>query len=241
MSLTTLEAKMDNPWKEISSEKRVLDVDEKEVRKHNEKYKDNDERLISLNYFPEPFIGDPNAKIYLLLGNPGMEADRTKRIENYNIIKKNSDYYIKNLKHQAADPNFPLYYLHEAFKNIDEGGYIWWRKALGKLKNENVSFEKIAKSFFAVETYGYHSANGENKMRSLPSSQYSYHLVKKAIADKKLIIVTRAVSVWSKHVKELRDYYNCYFLASNMGIRLSETTLSPGAYKQVRSILEESK
>ena len=241
MLLTTSEEKMENPWKEISKKEKVLKMDKEKIFEHNERYKSNDERLISLDYFPEPFIGDPKAEIYLLLGNPGMEVNLERRIEITEKMKNNSDYYIRNLKHQAVNPRFPLYFLDDNFETVDRDGHNWWKKALGKLTNENVTFENISKSFFAVETYGYHSAKGEPKMRNLPSSKYSHHLIRRAINKGKLIILARAVSIWFEHVTELKTYDNCYFLASNMGIRLSETTLSPRAFKQVRRILEKSK
>jgi hypothetical protein len=229
---------MNNPWKEISFEKRVLDIDKKEIDKHNHSNEGIEDRIISTEYFPEPFIGNPGAGIYLLLGNPGMEMDIHKRQEIIINIEKHAEYYLKNLRHEAENPNYPLFYLDPAFHS-DKNGRKWWEKTLRNLeKDTSSSMDRIAKEIFVVETYGYHSAKGENVLRRVESSRYTHYLVKKAIQEKKLIIIARSVRQWFDFVPELRNYENCHFLASNRGIDLSEMTISPGAFNKIKEILK---
>lgn len=229
---------MNNPWKEISFKKRVLDIDEKKIDKHNYSNEGRQDRIISTEYFPEPFIGDPGASIYLLLGNPGMEMDIHKRQKIIINIEKYAEYYLKNLRHEAENPIYPLFYLDPEFKG-DENGRKWWKKTLKNLeKDASSSMDRIAKEIFVVETYGYHSAKGENVLRKVESSKYTHHLIKKAIHEKKLIIIARSVRQWFDFVPELRNYENCHFLASNRGIDLSEMTISPSAFNKIKEILK---
>lgn len=36
----------------------------------NQKFGNNEQRKISVDDYPEPFLGNPNSKIYILLANP---------------------------------------------------------------------------------------------------------------------------------------------------------------------------
>ena len=226
-----------NPWVEISFEKRVLAIDDHIISEYNKKNEERQDRIISSEYFPEPFIGSPDAGIYLLLGNPGMETDTAERKKIISNIDKYAEYYLCNLRHEAKNPNYPLFYLDPSFKG-DEGGKKWWEKSLKSLKKDAVTtIEKIAKEIFVAETCGYHSAKGETIFGRFKSREYTQHLIINAINDQKPILVARSVRQWFNLVPELKEYENTHFVASNRGIDLSATTISPKAFHKIKEIL----
>ena len=231
---------MENPWESITSEKFVLDMDKKAVETYNSIATKN---LLSVVDYPEPFIGDPNAPFYILLGNPGRDI-KNEKTNIFDIRHKNLESIIfKNLNH--SNTKYPFYYLDPDFEF--HSGYKWWRETFKNLQSETkASYDNISKNFFCVELYGYHSTNrddrlvfGNRNIGAIPSNQYSCYLVKKAIKNKKLILLARAVSTWYSIIPELKEYDNCHLLASNRGILLSQTTISPVAFKKIESILAE--
>lgn len=234
---------MKNPWLEISVENTLLECDKEIINDHNNNPKLKSDSEIVTDIWPEPYIGDPNAEIYLLLGNPGINNDIYKRQEMKDFFNDNKDIFLKNLRHETTGMDYPLYYLDDNF-NKHQDGYNWWKKAVKNLVKETGSgLEKIAKNIFVVETYGYHSVSlqyrilkGKNKLKS---SEYSFYLVDKAIEENKLIIVGRSVRIWLENVKKLEKYDKCCFLASNRGIDLSKTTISPFIFNEMKQFLKK--
>ncbi len=230
----------DNPWKEISSEKKILDIDQDVIEKHNQKFENNEKRKISIDDYPEPFLGNPDSKIYILLANPGRNIKtESSTIE---LVKKDGleNTILKNLNHDFKNIEFPFYFLDPKFKN--HPGAKWWNEALEKLiKNDSSKRKKLSNEIFEVELYGYHSTVCErrliNNKEKLLSSQYSFNLVRKAIKEEKIILLARAIGDWFEKVPELKDYNNCYFIANNRGIKFSRNTISPKAYKEIERIL----
>jgi hypothetical protein len=230
----------ENPWKKITTEKKILDIDKNLIKKHNQKFEKNEQRKISVDDYPEPFLGNPDSKIYILLANPG----RNIRTESSTIelVKKEGleNIILKNLNHDFKGIDYPFYFLDPKFEN--HPGAQWWNKALEKLiKNDSFKRKKLANEIFEVELYGYHSVGCErrliNNKERLPSSEYSFNLVRKAIKENKIILLARAIGDWFEKVPELKDYDNCYFIANNRGIKFSRSTISPKAYKEINRIL----
>jgi hypothetical protein len=233
---------MINPWTQISSSNKILDIDKDVIESFNKQYQSksgNDDRTVSLIDYPEPFIGDPNAKIYILLANPG----RNIREEDCNVklIKKNGleNNILSNLCHNVENLKYPFYFLDPIFSK--HTGAKWWVNAFCKLINGNKQRRKnIANSMFGVELYGYHTQKFEKALtegKKLASSEYSYYLVEKAIEEKKIILMPRAVGKWFEKVPKLKEYYNCHIVASNRGINFSDRTISPKPFKEIQKII----
>lgn len=230
--MKNLKLEMENPWREITYENRILEIDKEIVESHNEKYWPK----LNMKYFPEPFIGNPNGSIYFLLANPGEGGE--SEIDELNKSPY-SEEILKNLRHEKLE--YPFYYLNEKWAN--KGGYNWWTKCLIKLKdNPEISIKTLANELFAVEILGYHSERcpdrvcKANKFK-LPSIEYTQTLMRKAIAQKKLIILGRAVGKWFDLVPELKTYEGCFFLAKNRVIEITQNTLSPAAWMKLMQIL----
>ncbi len=228
---------MDNPWCLISEDSKILEIDAPYIDRHNNKFRDLPERCISTIDYPEPFVGSPLADIFILLANPGRniynEQSIVERIKNENL----SSLFLNNLRH-IGNEDFPFYYLNSV---LDwHPGYEWWNNALKGLVQLS-SPELLAKKICSVELYGYHSVQCEKAFlknkNSLKSSDYSYYMVSKAIAEEKIILLPRAVGEWFKKVPALKDYDNCFIVAGNRGIEFSENTISPIAMKKIKQLL----
>jgi hypothetical protein len=222
---------IDNPWTEITDTNRILTIDRKEVEIYNSRRIDNP---ICIDDFPEPFLGSKKAAIYLLLGNPGFDPD--SEIHNYSEEQKVS--VIRNLTHRNDNDEFPHYLLGNQFE--DHPGYAWWHAVFQPLLKELATDKAtIAKTFFCIELIGYHSQTGDEKIiKSLPSVNYSKELILSAIKKGKMIIIGRGITKWLNLISELADYDKCTFLASNRGVTLSRSTISPIAYKEVKKAVE---
>ena len=226
---------MKNPWTKIDFNKQILDCDLELVQNHNAKYKNKISH--NLKDFPEPFIGNKDSNIYFLMANPGLNNNDS--IEN-EIIKKSEfkKIILKNLNHELID--IPFYYLNKNLKGIL--GYNWWNRCLAPILNKGICKENLANNFFVVEICGYHSQTFPkrlfNEKNRLPSINYSKYLIEQAIANEKLIVLARSVRNWFELVPELRNYKNCFFLANNRGMVISETTLSPNGWNQMLNLLE---
>ena len=132
MSPINVKMEMQNPWKEIEDNKRVLDCDLSALENHNSKRKSNP---IKYTDFPEPFIGNKNSEIYLLLGNPGSS-------ESTNYTKEQVECILKNLRHENVDLEFPHYFLDTKFKN--HPGNEWWNNVFKGLRKDLKKVLKIS-------------------------------------------------------------------------------------------------
>lgn len=134
-----------NPWTEITKTNRILTIDKTEVELYNKRRTDNP---ISLDDFPEPFLGSKNAKVYLLLGNPGFDPHRD--VHEYSEEQMSSVF--KSLTHQNDNDQFPHYLLSPLFEN--HPGYGWWHDVFQPLLKElKTDKATLAKTFFLHRTY----------------------------------------------------------------------------------------
>lgn len=166
----------------------------------------NNKNKILNNLLVVPFFGDvENAKIYILMGNPGFHTgDYIDEVEDKNYIKLVKDNLRLELKTFKC--------LHD--KAINTGGYKYWSNKgriskisnyLTKLNNQSYSknFEYVKKSVCVVESIAYHSCNKpSDELYNLPSSKYNKRLVNEHIQqrvnnNKAMCFVWRSVSFWN--------------------------------------------
>lgn len=132
------------------------------------------EKWMHLELLPEPYLGTPTARIFLLNLNPGYdEEDAT--------FHQGHPYFIQtsraNLLHAPLD--YPVYLLDP--QNRASPGAQWWMKHLHWLTDQ-YGVETIAHELCVVEYFPYHSSTyGRKQKHTLPSQQYSFSLVKAAM------------------------------------------------------------
>ena len=210
-----------NPWLSLSiEEKRIIASCD---RPNIDKLSSSDLANLCLELHPEPFVGDPDADVYLLTGNPGF-SDRDNCFICHptvpSILKevyshKNRDFFWIDPKYKI-EAECPL-----SKRIITHPGQEYWQKRLRELT------EKIGHTprLFELEFYPYHSKDFYGFMKTpLESFGYTKYLVKKAIEDKKTIIILRHKREWVKAVPELENHFhtlnnpiNTYLTPANMG------------------------
>ncbi|MDR2583672.1 MAG: hypothetical protein LBC75_09350 [Fibromonadaceae bacterium] len=195
-----------NPWEKMKNSsdangEYILDID----RAHIDKLRNK----LNLELFPEPFIGNPEAQVYLLNLNPGFnEADK----EDMEDLK---NYIFKNYRHKC-----PFYYLNDNLKETNGGK--WWRQRLKELIEE-CGIKKVANNVFCVEYFPYHSNKWTSGKVCIPSQEYNQALIEKAITERKLFIVMRK-QLFSQ-IEELKTYKNILFLNNWRNVSISKKNI----------------
>lgn len=200
---------------------------------------------LKLNLFPEPYIGHPDAQIYFLNGNPGYHDDDVYFVEKDNYFP---DAIKKTLKHAYRNSNCgDFLYLDN---NLDKGfkkhpGYRWWTRHLKSFKEAINKGCSDPNSFrcpkvFNLEFFPYHSKDldelkkyFESKIKESkrncsdwqpdwPSFEYTRYLVKKAIEEKKIIVVMRLKKYWYSAIPDLKFYPNVIELKDSQSVYITE-------------------
>ncbi|MCK9617851.1 MAG: hypothetical protein M0R21_08435 [Lentimicrobiaceae bacterium] len=221
----------ENPWINLihSEGNYYLDIDHDNIIQNNDDYENDseNENYVDLRYIPEPFIGNIEAQIYFLLANPGRTADN-EELELNNLGEHFIDASINNLNHNLN--NYPFLYLNPDFEHTE--GYRWWNRCLNPIITHlNIDRQLFASSFFAIEIYGYHTRQFNSRFINnnlwLTSIDYTVNLIRNAIHKNKLILISRSVRNWFNLVEDLRNYQNCYFVANNRQMEISQYTIPP--------------
>lgn len=167
--------------------------------------KQNKNKILN-NLFVVPFFGDvENAKIYILMGNPGFHTgDYVDETEN----KK----YIELLKNNLSINSKTFICLRD--EAINTGGFEYWSnngripkisKFLSNLNTQSSlkNYEFVKDSICVVESIAYHSCNKpSNELYNLPSSKLTKRLVNEYIQqrvdeNKAMCFVWRSVNFWN--------------------------------------------
>lgn len=193
---------MPNPWIDNlpQNEPYVLDIDIQMVNNNNNHYQHGHDYYIETSLFPEPFVGDPNAPIYILNHNPATGINPNFGLmdnqEFINVINS-------NISHQF-DEQFPFYIINPIMENIHPNGYFWWSRRLGSLINE-FGRECVARNVFNLELGPYHSRRF--KFLNFPSIAYNIELLNSAIHQGKIIVWLRG-NRWFEICENLENYHN---------------------------------
>jgi hypothetical protein len=190
-------SELKNPWTTLRDKEFVFNDDLRLIREHNAKCKSSDHK-INLNVFPEPFIGNPNAPLWLLNLNPGFVKKDLRHTPETIAMQKRS----------AALKADDFWYLDERYKSA--AGHGWWTQKLGELI-DGYTVDQVKKNVFCVELFPYHSKKWRSTTKSLlPSQQFTLELVKHAVAEGKKFIIMRQFLNWLRLVKDLeRARYTC--------------------------------
>lgn len=233
-------------------------IDREVLRHYNSDSRNNP--LLSEVDLPEPFIGNPESDIYILMDSPGLDVN----CKNYLYINKKlndekanqvinylNDRILLNLKYDLTNLEFPFISLDPEIAST--GHHKWWKRVFQSFIDHLIQKYKIvdrdtlkivSHSFFNVELYGYHSTITYNKFLSgeskLPTIDYSVHLINKAIDLDKIILIPRAASKWFKLINKLATYDKTHFVATNRSIVFSSTTISPSFYKKLNELIEDT-
>jgi len=219
---------MENPWislKRINNE-YIANCDKETITYFKSKL--HNEFELKLNLTPGPYYGDPDkAKVFLLGLNPGYSD------EDANICEKNEKIIIDSLTHSIKQhPFLPLNPI-----NYGSPGFNWWRKRL-RVLIDKTSLDVVQNFIFGAEFFPYPSIKFKRVNRILPSQQYTFYLIKKAIQDKKCIIIKRSKRIWYDSVPELEKYERKYILKNPQCTYISPGNMDNYEFNEVVKVLK---
>jgi hypothetical protein len=207
---------MKNPWLDYSAQYKntVHPLDEELFRRVNERLiKRGSNYELSRENVALPFFGNPEANLFMLYANPGLDKVNTPLEETAELLELFDLARKHELKGEEA-----FVFLRKEFEGTP--GYKWWERTLRfvfrRFESEHVRARALA-NMFSAEIHPYKSVNYAPltaKEGSFPSSQYTYHLVRRAIDRGALILIARAKKEWFEAVPELKHYEKVIYLSS---------------------------
>lgn len=198
---------MKNPWLNFNiSGEMVHQLDRDSFSLHNASVVADYKFLPQLA--PEPWIGDPEAKLLVLLANPGATRGDVlgKKQEGADLINQLS---IANLNHSIKD--YPHFFFNPILEGTD--GHTWYKKRFGHLI-EATSAQNVSKKVLSCELVPYHSFSWKKPRVMPPTQSYTFEIVRNAIERGAVILIGRGKADWFKNVPELSKYKRYFQPAS---------------------------
>lgn len=229
-----------NPWSTLtwSGNKSYASIDSQFLTDYDNycksKSKTNDLRLGCL---PEPFVGDPDANVYLLNGNPGYNKVELKFAKDpiyRNLVQNSLNHNIALIKSRGFDPF--IYFNNLALStnpSIIHSGCDWWQKRTKKFCNAIKTANKQP-NIFNIEFFPYHSRNLKQIRAYLssnplpPSAAYVDNLIFQAMDAKKPIVVLRMQQMWFYRISGLQKYPNLYVLKNPRCLYITPANVCAG-------------
>ncbi len=174
---------------------------------------------------PEPFFGPFDARVIVLLQNPGFSNDEQHIDETPEFKTALRDYFATGKGphlHLAASARGP--------------GHNWWMRKTKEFR-ATAGREAIANNLLAIEYFPYHSIKFAHARLRLPSQDFSFELLKSAIERGCEIIVARGFKLWVEAVPELALYSKVSRLNSAQNIALSSGNMGPDTFARIAATL----
>ncbi len=218
---------MDNPWVLLPSKPPfLLPQDEQVVRAYNKTASSN--HCIHPEIPPEPYLGHPQARVILLNLNPGFSAHDAAFYKDPIALEFNR----KNLDHEETD--YPFYLLNPMLPQTTAGPK-WWSKKLKALISI-AGRKRVARGLCCIEYFPYHSRRYGRFPVILPSQQYNFYLVNKALSQGAIIVLMRSKRKWLQAVPALRGYERLVELNNPQNPALSPRNC-PGGFEEIVNVL----
>ena len=228
--------KLDNPWKRLPRKAPFfLPEDRSAIDAFNGSA--SDRYRIRGDTLPVPYLGLPDAPILLLNLNPGYSAEDASRQRTARFQRAAR----KCLVHEAEGFSSGFYFLDSRCEGIDADlgpGTRWSWRIFGRLRAA-FGNELLARSFFCVEYFLYHSYEFRRLPIILDSQRYGVELVRSAVARRALIIIMRSGALWRAVVPELGRYSRIFSLKNPRMPVLSDRNC-PDGFPHIVRILDRA-
>jgi len=209
-----------NPWKhflEQDSKDRFHDSDRSSAKAFNLAMVGRPKFQLAEHLEPFPYLGNPDAEVFVLLANPGKSGSEVKK--TYKITPKKLRLSNQNLVHDGDDFSLRL---HSPNNPELESP---WVKSRTKRLVEEVGVDLVANRLFLVNFHAYHSTSWYPIPFTFETQKYSFHLVEKAIRRGAMILMSRNTIGWSTAVPELTTYRWVYHFQSSRSVHISPKNL----------------
>lgn len=220
---------MENPWLNFcpkGNEPKFHDLDLTHAQAFNKGLEGHHEYKLAEHLEPYPYMGNPNANVFVLLANPGInkrEADPSYRT-NPEYANRN----LRNLKHESAD-SF-LSWVHSPDNPEMESD--WLIPRIRKVVHET-SLERVSTGLFLINYHAYNSKSWYPIPYTFETQRYSFHLVGEAMKRGALIIMSRNMLGWFTAIPGLYDYKNRETFVSSRSVHISQENLGSKAYENL--------
>jgi hypothetical protein len=207
----------DNPWHRLpTTPPYFLSEDRERVEALNANFPEHHRCRLDLDIIPEPFVGRPDAPVVILGNNPGIKSPQTAEYRRRPAFIERMR---NNLLHRLDD-DYPFFFLDPNDLVMPPDGRKWWERKLDGLfrafgpdkEDKEVARAILAKSILAVEFFPYASRRYGHGRDPLPSQQYSFGLVRSAMARGASIVLTRGHKRWLGAMKDLEGYSKLVWL-----------------------------
>lgn len=220
---------MENPWLNFcpkENEPKFHDLDRAHAQAFNKGLEGHQEYKLAEHLEPYPYMGNPNANVFVLLANPGINKRETDP-----IYRTNSEYVnrnLRNLKHESAD-SF-LSWVHSGDNPERESD--WLIPRIRKVVHET-SLERVSTGLFLINFHAYNSKSWYPIPYTFETQRYSFHLVSEAMERGALIVMSRNILGWFTAIPGLYDYKNRVTFVSSRSVHISQENLGSEAYENL--------
>lgn len=179
-----------NPWAHLPDRPPfVAAVDAEYIRRHP-----SGAASLRLDLLPSPFVGKPDARVYLLLLNPGAR---------HNDFAYGDAFVQQRLRALRFESSRCFWPLDRSMAGTEAFRYVHGRlRALIDVVGE----ECVAERMMWLQYFGYQSVEWHPFPVQLPSQRFAFGLLRNAMCAEKVVIVGRSRSLWTQAVPELARY-----------------------------------
>jgi len=206
-------------WHKIGNEAPFVHPDDLQfVVAHNAQLKPDDITWINTARMAEPRHGDIDAPIVLLQLNPSYDE------RNLNIDALRRQLFDEHAEHGGlADAHNP-----------------WWKRTFSELRGI-YGHEKLARRICSIEYFPYASLKFDHAHIRLPTQQYQFDLVRRALSRQATLIVTRGFKLWTGAIPELGSALGqTVFRTKNpRQASISKGNLEDAAYTRIVAALDK--
>ena len=196
---------------------------------------------------PEPFVGSLNAPVVVLLENPGAGGGK----EDFALHRQLGFQLRVRACHRQKETAYPHYFLAP---KVDGPGARWTARILKPLIEE-FGVRVVASGIVFLEYFPYHSRNFAHSRIRVPSREFTFQALQRAIRRGATVIITRGKRIWIEAVPELGDYrlafttssvqnvaispHNCRFASIAYGKKRKPWKRHPSGYEAARAALRK--
>jgi hypothetical protein len=181
---------------------------------------------LKLDHLPVPWVGDPRtASVLLLALNPGWRPE-TDALEHGLYAEENR----LCLTFRSRVPFFSL-----DPRLAETPGHRWWSRRL-RLLSERVGLERVLSGVACVEWFPYHSPSFRRLASLLPSQEYGFQLVERAIERGAVVVIMRSRAYWFRSVPALATA-DVLELRAPRSAYITPANLTPSGFERVCAAL----
>jgi hypothetical protein len=181
---------------------------------------------LRLDLLPCPYLGRPEALVYVLLLNPG---------GRHNDFEYGDEFVAERRRALQFESPRCFWSLDPALARSEAYKYSATRM---RALIDQVGRHRVADRMMWLQYFGYQSLEWRRFPVTLPSQEFAFWLLREAIGAGKLVIIARSRRLWIRAVSELEtcDYIQ---LRSPRGPYLTPANMGEGDFRRVVRALSD--